>query len=200
MKNHSGSVGNCQGGRSADNHQRSDEPNSLPNSRLTMQTPTRRTKFAVRAGMRNIMLGRRVGSAHMIRARSTEKGMITGASAGSWNSRWAWRRARSAMELKRQGWFAWTSDHESISLRIERVRANDTEKELQAIASSRSGLKVGGGLAEISNGASSKNCIFLGTPWVAIRAVIAKELLLCKTTPPMRRKATFYPVAGLFAG
>ena len=77
MKNHSGSVGNCQGGKSADNHQRSDEPNSLPNSRLTMQTPTRRTKFAVRAGMRNIMLGRRVGSAHMIRARSTEKGMIT---------------------------------------------------------------------------------------------------------------------------
>ena len=77
MKNHSGSVGNCQGGRSADNHQRSDEPNSLPNSRLTMQTPTRRTKFAVRAGMRNLMLGRRVGSANMIRGRSSENWMIT---------------------------------------------------------------------------------------------------------------------------
>jgi hypothetical protein len=35
---------------------------------------------------------------------------------------------------------------------------------------------------------------------VAIRAVIAKEIQLCKATPPMRRKATFYPVAGLIAG
>ena len=29
-----------------------------------------------------------------------------------------------------------------------------------------------------------------------IRVVIAKELRLRKTTPPMRRKATFYPVGG----
>ena len=33
----------------------------------------------------------------------------------------------------------------------------------------------------------------------AIRAVIAKEIQLRKTTPVMRRKATFHPVAGLFA-
>ena len=33
-----------------------------------------------------------------------------------------------------------------------------------------------------------------------IRAVIAKEIQLCNTTPPMRRKATFYPVAGSFQG
>jgi hypothetical protein len=34
-----------------------------------------------------------------------------------------------AKELKREGWFAWASDHESIILRIERVRANDTERD-----------------------------------------------------------------------
>ena len=34
----------------------------------------------------------------------------------------------------------------------------------------------------------------------SIRAVIAKEIQLCNTTPPMRRKATFYPVAGSFQG
>jgi hypothetical protein len=33
-----------------------------------------------------------------------------------------------------------------------------------------------------------------------IRAVIAKEIQLCKSPPSMRRKATFYPVAGLLAG
>jgi hypothetical protein len=91
----------------------------------------------------------------VIRAKRSEKRMIKACERRILEFPLGMEAREIAKELKREGWFAWASDHESIILRIERVRANDTEKGLRAIPSSRSGLKVGGGLAEISNGASN---------------------------------------------
>jgi hypothetical protein len=74
--------------------------------------------------MRDNILGRKEGSVNMRQARRNETRMVE-----------AWERRilefpldiderEVAKQLKREGWYAWASNHDGIVLRIKRVRAN----------------------------------------------------------------------------
>jgi hypothetical protein len=80
-------------------------------------------QFALRVWMRDIILGRKVGSANMVHARRSEKRMIEACERRILDFPLAMDAREVAKELKREGWYAWASSHESIIHRIERVRA-----------------------------------------------------------------------------
>jgi hypothetical protein len=71
--------------------------------------------------MRDIILGRKVGSANTVRARRSEKRMVEACERRILELGMAAREVTK--ELKREGWYAWASDYESIVFRIKRVRA-----------------------------------------------------------------------------
>jgi hypothetical protein len=80
-------------------------------------------QLALRVWMRDIILGRKVGSANTVRARRSEKRMIKACERRILEFPSGMDAREMAKELKREGWYAWGSDYESIILRIERVRA-----------------------------------------------------------------------------
>jgi hypothetical protein len=80
-------------------------------------------QFALRVWMRDIILGRKVGNANMVHARRSEKRMIEACERRILEFPFGQRRPRGRHKLKREGWYAWASDCESIIFRIERVRA-----------------------------------------------------------------------------
>jgi hypothetical protein len=80
-------------------------------------------QFALRVWMRDIILGRTVGSANMVHARRSEKRMIEACERRILEFPLAMDAREVAKELKREGWYAWASDYANIIARIERVRA-----------------------------------------------------------------------------
>jgi hypothetical protein len=79
-------------------------------------------QFALRVWMRDIILGRKVGSANMVRARRGEKRIIEACERRILEFPLAMDAREVAKELKREGWYAWASDYEGIIFRIKRVR------------------------------------------------------------------------------
>ena len=73
--------------------------------------------------MRDIILGRKVGTANMVRARRAEKRMVEACERRILEFPLDMDAREVAKELKREGWYAWASDYANIILRIERVRA-----------------------------------------------------------------------------
>jgi hypothetical protein len=73
--------------------------------------------------MRDIILGRKVGSVNTVRARRIEKRMVEARGRRILEFPLDMDAREVAKELKREGWYAWASDYESIIVRVERVRA-----------------------------------------------------------------------------
>jgi hypothetical protein len=73
--------------------------------------------------MRDIILGRKVGSANTVRARRSEKRTVEACERRILEFPLGMDAREVAKELKREGWYAWASDYENIILRIKRVRA-----------------------------------------------------------------------------
>jgi hypothetical protein len=80
-------------------------------------------QLALRVWIRDIILGRKVGSANTVRARRVEKRMVEACERRVLEFPLGMDAREVAKELKREGWYAWASDYESIIFRIERVRA-----------------------------------------------------------------------------
>jgi hypothetical protein len=80
-------------------------------------------QLALRVWMRDIILGRKVGSASAVRARRMEKRMVEACERRILEFPLGMDAREVAKELKREGWYAWASDYESIVFRIKRVRA-----------------------------------------------------------------------------
>ena len=78
---------------------------------------------ALRVWMRDIILGRKEGSVNMPPGEAESKnGWSRRVNAACWSSRRLDER-EVAKQLKREGWYAWASNHDGIVLRIKRVRA-----------------------------------------------------------------------------
>jgi hypothetical protein len=73
--------------------------------------------------MRDIILGRKVGTANTVRARRAEKRMVEACERRILEFPLAMDAREVAKELKREGWYAWASNYEGIVFRIKRVRA-----------------------------------------------------------------------------
>ena len=73
--------------------------------------------------MRDILLGRKAGTVNMLHARRIEKPMVEACERRIWEFPLDMDAREVAKELKREGWYAWASDYESIIFRIKRVRA-----------------------------------------------------------------------------
>ena len=84
--------------------------------------------------MRDIILGRKVGSANTVRARRIEKRMVEACERRILEFPLGMDAREVAKELKREGWYAWASDYDGIVFRIKRVRAK---------AGNRSGIRFG---------------------------------------------------------
>ena len=80
-------------------------------------------QLALRVWMRDIILGRKVGNANTVRARRAEKRMVEACERRILEFPLGMDAREVAKELKREGWYAWASDYESIVFRIKRVRA-----------------------------------------------------------------------------
>ena len=80
-------------------------------------------QLALRVWMRDIILGRKVGSANTVRARRNEKRMVEACERRILEFPLGMDAREVAKELKREGWYAWASDYERIVFRIKRVRA-----------------------------------------------------------------------------
>jgi hypothetical protein len=68
-------------------------------------------QLALRVWMRDIILGRRVGSANTVRARRAEKRMIEACERRILEFPRGMDAHEVARELKREGWYAWASDY-----------------------------------------------------------------------------------------
>jgi hypothetical protein len=80
-------------------------------------------QFALRVWMRDIIPGRKVGSANTVHARRIEKRMVEACERRILEFPLGMDAREFAKELKREGWYAWASNYNSIVFRIERVRA-----------------------------------------------------------------------------
>ena len=80
-------------------------------------------QLALRVWMRDIILGRKVGSVNTVRAKRVEKRMVEACERRILEFPLGMDARQVAKELKREGWYAWASDYESIVFRIKRVRA-----------------------------------------------------------------------------
>jgi hypothetical protein len=72
-------------------------------------------QLALRVWMRDIILGRKVGSANTVRARRVEKRMVAACERRILEFPLGMDAREVAKELKREGWYAWASDYESIA-------------------------------------------------------------------------------------
>jgi hypothetical protein len=122
MKNHSNSLGEspCRGDPQI--------PVKAPNrlvakfSRLYAEAAPE-DQFALRVWMRDIILGRKVGTANTVRARRAEKRMVEACERRILEFPLGMDAREVAKELKREGWYAWASNYEGIVFRIKRIRA-----------------------------------------------------------------------------
>ena len=73
--------------------------------------------------MRDIVLGRKVGSVKMATAKRQEKRMVEACERRILEFPLKMNAREVAKELKREGWYAWGSDYASLIFRIQRVRA-----------------------------------------------------------------------------
>ena len=80
-------------------------------------------QLALRVWMRDIILGRKVGSANTVRARRDEKRMVEACDRRILEFPLDMDAREVAKELKREGWYAWATEYASIVFRIQRVRA-----------------------------------------------------------------------------
>ena len=80
-------------------------------------------QFALRVWMRDIILGRKEGSANMPQARRNEKQMVEACERRILEFPLDIDEREVAKQLKREGWYAWASNHDGIVLRIKRMRA-----------------------------------------------------------------------------
>jgi hypothetical protein len=80
-------------------------------------------QLALRVWMRDIILGRKVGSANTVRARRSEKRMVEACERRILEFPLGMDAREVAKELKREGWYAWATEYASIVARIGRVRA-----------------------------------------------------------------------------
>ena len=80
-------------------------------------------QFALRVWMRDIILGRKEGSVNTVRARRNEKRMVEACERRILEFPLDMDAREVAKELKREGWYAWASDHDGIVFRIKHVRA-----------------------------------------------------------------------------
>jgi hypothetical protein len=81
-------------------------------------------QLALRVWMRDIVLGRKVGSVNPALAKRKEKKrMIEACKRRILEFPLEMDARQVAKELKREGWYTWASTYESIVFRIERVRA-----------------------------------------------------------------------------
>ena len=80
-------------------------------------------QLALRVWMRDIILGRKVGSTNTVRARRAEKWMVEACERRILEFPLEMDARQVAKELKREGWYAWGADYASLIFRIERVRA-----------------------------------------------------------------------------
>ena len=92
-------------------------------SRLYAEAAPDDDQFALRAWMRNIILGRKVRSGSMVHARRIEKRMIEACDRRILEFPLDMDAREVAKALKREGWYAWASNYDGIVFRIERVRA-----------------------------------------------------------------------------
>jgi hypothetical protein len=80
-------------------------------------------QLALRVWMRDIMLGRKVGTTNTVVARRHERRMVEACERRILEFPLEMNAREVAKVLKREGWYAWASDYASIIFRIERVRA-----------------------------------------------------------------------------
>jgi hypothetical protein len=80
-------------------------------------------QLALRVWMRDIIPGRKVGSANTVRARRVEKRMVEACERRTLEFPLDMDARETAKKLKREGWYAWASDYDSIVSRIKRVWA-----------------------------------------------------------------------------
>ena len=122
MKNHSDSVG--QPPRRGDPQIPVNGANQLVAkfSRLYAEADPE-DQFALRVWMRDIILSRKEGSVNMLHATKSEKRMIEACERRILEFPVGMDAREVAKELKREGWYAWATEYQSIILRIERVRA-----------------------------------------------------------------------------
>ena len=80
-------------------------------------------QLALRVWMRDIILGRKVGSTNAVRARRGEKRMVEACERRILEFPLEMDARQVAKELKREGWYAWGADYASLIFRIDRVRA-----------------------------------------------------------------------------
>ena len=78
--------------------------------------------------MRDIILSRKEGSVNMLHARRSEKRMIEACERRILEFPVGMDAREVAKELKREGWYAWATEYQSIILRIERVRAKGGQR------------------------------------------------------------------------
>ena len=99
-------------------------------------------QLALRVWMRDIILGRKVGSANTVRARRSEKRMVEACERRILEFSLDMDAREVAKELKREGWYAWASDYESIVFRIKQVRTKaETEERVWLIPIALSGRR-----------------------------------------------------------
>jgi hypothetical protein len=79
-------------------------------------------QLALRVWMRDIILGRKVGTTNTVVARRQERRMVEACERRILEFPLGMDAREVAKELKREGWYAWRSDFGSIIFRIESVR------------------------------------------------------------------------------
>ena len=80
-------------------------------------------QFALRAWMRDIILGRKVRRGSMVHARRIEKRMVQACDRRILELPLDMEAREVAKKLKREGWYAWAASYQGIVRRIELVRA-----------------------------------------------------------------------------
>ena len=84
-------------------------------------------QLALRVWMRDIILGRKVGSASTARAGRAEKRMVEACERRILEFPLAMDAREVAKQLKREGWYAQGADYAGIIFRIDRVRAKEAK-------------------------------------------------------------------------
>jgi hypothetical protein len=80
-------------------------------------------QLALRVWMRDIILGRKVGSANTARARRSEKRLVEACERRILEFPLDMDVREVAGELKREGWYAWASDYENMGAAMQQIQS-----------------------------------------------------------------------------